>query len=104
MEALPLDDVPLVKVYLGLPLFGARAPPGGLDEIVRRQSEDFAALIFEPSVVGAVDELPAVVKALEERGCLGPKDKIGLFGFSAGGSSVLMALARRDVQVSAAVT
>ena len=26
MEALPLDEVPSVKVYLGLPLFGARAP------------------------------------------------------------------------------
>jgi hypothetical protein len=25
MKALPLDDVPSVKVYLGLPLFGARA-------------------------------------------------------------------------------
>jgi hypothetical protein len=26
MEALPLDEVPAVKVYLGLPLFGARTP------------------------------------------------------------------------------
>ena len=27
MQALPLDEVPAVKVYLGLPLFGKRAPP-----------------------------------------------------------------------------
>ncbi len=26
MEALPLDEVPAVKVYLGLPMFGSRAP------------------------------------------------------------------------------
>ena len=26
MDLLPLDTVPAVKVYLGLPLFGARAP------------------------------------------------------------------------------
>lgn len=26
MDALPLDDVPALKVYLGLPLFRARAP------------------------------------------------------------------------------
>lgn len=104
MEALPLDDVPAVKVYLGLPLFGARLPPGGVDEIIRRQTEDFAALVFEPAVMAAVEELPAVVKSLKERGCLRPNDKIGLFGFSAGGASVLMALARREVQVSVAVT
>jgi dienelactone hydrolase len=104
MEALPLDDVPAVKVYLGLPLFGARAPPGGIGDVIRRQTEDFASLVFEPAVVGAVKELPAVVKSLEKRGCMGPNDKIGLFGFSAGGASVLMALTRREVQVSVAVT
>jgi hypothetical protein len=37
MEALPLDDVPAVKVYLGLPLFGARAPSGGPGELVQLQ-------------------------------------------------------------------
>src|SRR5579859_3406137 len=29
MDALPLDEVDAVKVYLGLPLFGARALAGG---------------------------------------------------------------------------
>src|SRR5690348_6637870 len=40
MQALPLDDVPAVKVYLGLPLFGQRAPAAGMDELARRQKED----------------------------------------------------------------
>jgi dienelactone hydrolase len=104
MDALPLDDVPAVKVYLGLPLFGARLPAGGAAELGRRQSTDFASLLFEPSVLGAAQELPAVLKALEARGCLKAGDRIGLFGFSAGGAAVLYALAERAVLVSAAVT
>ena len=47
MDALPLDELPAVKVYLGVPLFGARAPAGGVNELIRRQSEDFASLLFE---------------------------------------------------------
>ncbi|MDB6009653.1 MAG: peptidase, partial [Gammaproteobacteria bacterium] len=33
MKALPLDDVAAVKVYLGLPLFGSRAPSSGSDTL-----------------------------------------------------------------------
>jgi hypothetical protein len=49
MEALPLDDVPAIKVYLGLPLFGARMPAEGMREVVRRQNEDMATLVFQPT-------------------------------------------------------
>jgi dienelactone hydrolase len=104
MEALPLDDVAAIKVYLGLPLFGQRAPPGGLDEIAARQKKDMPSLIFEPVVMGAAKELPAILSALKDRGCMGPNDKIGLFGFSAGGAAALFALAEREVPIGAAVT
>jgi predicted esterase len=104
MEALPLDDVPAVKVYLGLPMFGSRAPEGGAKELARRQQEDLATLVFEPAVMGAAKELSAVVRALEERGCLKRGERIGLFGFSAGGAAVLYALAERDVRIGPAVT
>lgn len=80
MAALPLDDVPAVKVYLGLPLFGARSPAGGTEEMIRRQTQDVASLIFEPVVMGAAGELPAVRNALRARHCLAPGAKIGLFG------------------------
>lgn len=103
MEALPLDEVPAVKVYLGLPLFGARAPVGGNEDLVRRQTEDFASLLFEPAVMGAATELPAVLKALEGLGCLESGDEIGLFGFSAGGAAALFVLAEAQVPVSSAV-
>jgi alpha-beta hydrolase superfamily lysophospholipase len=104
MDALPLDDVPAVKVYLELPLFGARAPSDDADSLAHRQAEDYASRIFEPVVLGAAKELPAVLQALREKGCLRADDKIGLFGFSAGGAAVLNALMDTGVPVGAAVT
>lgn len=99
---LPLDDVPAVKVYLGLPMFGRRAPKDrGL--LARRQRQNLATGVFEPVVMGAARELPRVVDALRSRGCLRPGQAIGLFGFSAGGAAVLYALAEHRVPVQAAV-
>ena len=103
MKALPLDEVPAVKVYLGLPLLGTRAPPGGSEEIGRRQAQDYVTLLFEPSVIGAANELPGIADELKVRQCLGATEGIGLFGFSAGGSAVLIALAEKRVRVRAAV-
>jgi len=103
MDALPLDDVDAVKVYLGLPLFGARAPAGGMKELARRQAEDVGTEVFKPVVVGAGDELPAVVAALRDNGCMRRNDAIDLVGFSAGGAAVLYALAQDKVRVDAAV-
>ncbi|WP_116810751.1 alpha/beta hydrolase family protein [Steroidobacter cummioxidans] len=104
MDALPLDDVPAVKVYLGLPMFGARALPGGMSELAHRQQQDLASLVFEPAVMGAANELSAVVRALEAHGCLKRGESIGLFGFSAGGAAALFALAERAVPINVAVT
>lgn len=105
MAALPLDDVPAVKVYLELPLFGTRAPSGGdAKSLAQRQAEDYALLIFKPIVVGAAEELPAVLEALRGLKCLRPHDSVGLFGFSAGGTAVLIALRNPSIRVRAAVT
>ena len=102
MAQLPLDDVPAVKVYLGLPLFGARSP-ADKGELARRQATDLAMQVFEPVVRGAARELPAVTSALRDNGCLRAGERIGLFGFSAGGAAALDALVRREVPVAAAV-
>ncbi len=104
MAALPLDEVPAVKVYLGLPLLGARAPAAGAPTLAQRQAEDYALRVFEPVVVGAARELPGVLDALRKRQCPGSSGKIGLFGFSAGGAAVLVALADPHLPVGAAVT
>lgn len=104
MAALPLDDVPAVKVYLDLPMFGARIPARGMQEIAERQKKDVGTLVFAPVVMGAADELENVVHALSDAGCLDPQNGVGLFGFSAGGASTLFALAERKVNIKAAVT
>jgi predicted esterase len=104
MKALPLDEVAAVKIYLGLPLFGARAPTGSDQTLAQRQASDYASLIFEPVVMGAAKELPSVLAALRNRKCLGANQEIGLFGFSAGGAAVLFALAERDVPIKAAIS
>lgn len=104
LQALPLDQVPATKVYLDLPLFGARLPPGGMTELARRQNSDFVTKIFEPAVVGAASELSSVVTALVQDHCMLASDRIGIFGFSAGGTAVFIALIKNRVNVGAAVT
>lgn len=103
MEALPLDEVDAVKVYLGLPLFGARAPADGMKELARRQSEDVGLEVFKPVVAGAADELPNVVAALVEHGCMKAGSAVRLVGFSAGGAAALYALSQGKVKIAAAV-
>jgi predicted esterase len=103
-RALPLDDVPAIKVYPWLPLFGPRAPPGGADEVSQRQTEDYVRLLFEASVLKGASELPGIIRALIAQGCMRESDPIGLFGFSAGGAAVLNVLAEKQVRVVDAVT
>jgi predicted esterase len=104
MQALPLDQVPAVKIYLSLPLTGSRAPVEPQDSLANRQAQDFATLLFQPIVVGAETELKSAIQALEKLGCIAPHEKIGLFGFSAGGTAALIALADRGAELSAVVT
>ncbi len=104
MRDLPLDDVPAVKVYLGLPLFGARSPAPGSDSLAQRQAQDYATRIFEPIVVGAARELPAVLTEMSKLGCVHAGEKVGVFGFSAGGTAALIALMDDKAPIAAAVT
>jgi len=62
MAALPLDDVPAIKVYLALPMFGARMHARGMHEVADRQQQDVGTLVFAPIVMGAADELQNVVR------------------------------------------
>lgn len=103
MEALPLDDVPAIKIYLGLPQFGAREGPDGRADMLRHQAEDLGRLVFEPVVMGAARELPSVIAALQELQCVRAQDKVRVFGFSAGGAAALFALAERKAPIGAAV-
>ena len=94
--ALPLSGVPAWRAYLGLPMFGERAPAGGQEEFFRLLSEDALMNVLAPVVEGAAVELPAAVEALRDQLGTGSRP-VALVGGSAGAAAVLLALAQTDV-------
>lgn len=101
-ETLPLEGVQAWKAYLGLPLFGLRLPPGGIEEIMRRQLEDYVLQLLLPVIEQAMQELPSVVQALQARFDINEQAGIGLFGFSAGGLAALLTLAASNLPITRA--
>ena len=99
--AVPLAGVPAWRVYLGLPMTGARMPAGGPEEIMRLGMEDALRNLLAPAIEGAAAELPAAVDALRREL---PVDSgpIGLVGGSAGGAAVLLSLASSRLPIAAA--
>jgi dienelactone hydrolase len=78
--ALPLAGLDAWRVYLGLPLTGAREPEGGPE---RLGYEDAVLKMFGPAVFGAADEFPAALAALrDELGLAG--DRLGVLGGAIG--------------------
>jgi len=102
-EVLPLNEVQAWKAYLGLPLFGKRLPSGGLDEIMRRQREDYVLQLLLPSIEPAMQELPNVVQALQVQFGIDEKAGLGLFGFSAGGLATLLTAVESSLPVTTMV-
>lgn len=100
-SALPLAGMPAWRVYLGLPLFGVRAPAGGLEEVMRLCHEDFVLGLMEPVVEQAAAEAPAAIAALSAEL---PVDHgvIGLVGGSAGSAVALLLLTEGTLPVGAA--
>lgn len=99
--ALPMNEMPAWRVYLGLPMFGPRAPIGGPDEIMRLGYEDALMNLIAPVTEQAAEELPGAVSALREQLTV-DESPIGLVGGSAGAAAVLLALAETDLPVAAA--
>lgn len=100
-EALPLEHVEAWKAYLGLPLFGQRSV--GVEDLMRRQMEDYVLQLLLPVVEQAVQELPKVVKGLRSHCDLASNSPLGLFGFSAGGLAALLTLAESHLPIQAVV-
>jgi pimeloyl-ACP methyl ester carboxylesterase len=78
--ALPLAGLDAWRVYLGLPLSGARTPPGGLDKL---GYEDAVLKVYGPIVFGATEEFPAALAHLRAEHGLGA-GRLGLLGGSIG--------------------
>lgn len=102
-EAVPLDELPVWRAYLGLPLLGHRLPRGGVGDLARRRDEDFLCRLLYPVVDGAVRELPGVLAALRSDLGLSGDVPLGLFGASFGATAALLALAEPGLRVRAAV-
>lgn len=100
--ALPLYGVPAWRVYLDLPMHGARQLPGGLNEFMQLGYQDAVLNAFEPQVSQAVEEFPTVLAELRDRLPVraGP---IGVVGASIGALPAQLVMADGIAPVSAAV-
>jgi len=97
----PLPDA--VTLYPTLPLTGDRLQPGGRDELIRLQREDYIGKLLVPVVSSAADELPAIIATARQR-FGNTRSEIGVFGFSAGGVAALASLPRRAMRIRMAIS
>lgn len=102
--AVPMRELPAWRVYLGMPGHGQRSPKGGLEESMRLGVQDAVTLLFYPRIEGAVAELPGAVGDLRARLGIDPALPLGVFGFSQGGATALLALSRHLLPFKAAAT
>jgi dienelactone hydrolase len=86
-----------ITVYPSLPLLGVRMPPGGADELIRRQENDYVGRVLYPAILGAAHELPQIVASLSKSYGLSKSAPLILFGFSAGGAAAMLSLTEADV-------
>ena len=100
--ALPLSGLDAWRVYLGLPLSGARLPAGGDEEIGRLGFADAVLELHGPIVLGAAAELPAALAALRAELDLGD-GPLALVGGSSGSAVAQLVLAEAGLPVRAAV-
>lgn len=99
--ALPMVGVPAWRVFLGMPLCGARMVDGSMDAGLELVQRDSLRAYTDMMVRGAADEFPAALAALRTQLPVddGP---ISLLGGSLGGAVALLTLARSEVPVHAA--
>jgi dienelactone hydrolase len=98
---LPMASLPAWRFYLGLPMFGARLPEGGVAEVNRLGRSDYLLDLYGPVVEQAAAEIPRAVDDL--RAAYPVRDTPpGLVGVGAGGAAVLLALAESTRPIGAA--
>lgn len=101
--ALPLDGLDAWKVYLGLPTFGARSLPGGVDEVMKLLATDAPGLVHGPVHSQAAEEFPAAWADLSKTLGIGADVPAGLVGGSMGAAIASEVLARGTSGATAAV-
>jgi len=105
--ALPLDGLDAWRIYLGLPMCGARMPAGGPDELMRLGFEDAVLNLQGPVATRGAEEFPAAYAALREQLGLADDAALALVGGSMGSAVALLVLTESApaarIQASAAV-
>jgi hypothetical protein len=105
--ALPLDGLDAWRIYLGLPMCGARMPAGGPDELMRLGFEDAVLNLQGPVATQGAEEFPAAFAALREQLGLADDAALALVGGSMGSAVALLVLSESApaarLQISAAV-
>jgi len=98
--ALPLAGLDAWRIYLGLPMCGARLPAGGQDELMRLGYADAVMNLQGPIAAQGAEEFPAAFAELRNRLDLGAAP-LGLLGGSMG--SVVAQLVLTETGPSAGV-
>jgi pimeloyl-ACP methyl ester carboxylesterase len=100
--ALPLEGLEAWRIYLGLPLHGARTPDGGIDELMRLGYEDAVQNLYGPVSAQAAEEFGPALAELRTQ--LGFRDgPIGVLGGSLGSAVAQLVIAGGGVDVATAV-
>lgn len=100
--ALPLAGLEAWRIYLGLPLTGARLPAGGFDELGRLGYEDAVLNLHGPVSAQAAAEFGPAFTELRDRLAFG-NGPVGLLGGSLGAAVAQQVVAEQLVDVAASV-
>jgi hypothetical protein len=100
--ALPLDGLDAWRIYLGLPLYGSRTPPGGLQEVMRRWYQDAVLNMQGPITNQAAAEFEPALAELRRRLNLSAR-LLGVVGGSLGAAVAQLVAAEGGVDIAAAV-
>ncbi|MFI9503243.1 alpha/beta hydrolase family protein [Nocardia sp. NPDC052566] len=96
--ALPMHGIPAWRVYLGMPMCGARMVDGTMAAVFARAEQDALRSYVAMMVDTAADEFPPALAALRDQLPIGD-GPVDLFGGSMGGAVTLMTLARAEIPV-----
>jgi dienelactone hydrolase len=100
--ALPLAGLDAWRIYLGLPLHGARFPEGGVDALMQLGYEDAVQNLYGPISAQAAEESVPALAELRER--FGFRDgPIGVLGGSLGSAVAQLVVTGGGFDVAAAV-
>jgi hypothetical protein len=99
-ETLPLEEVQARIAYLGLPLFGKRLPAGGMEEVMRRQVEDYVLQLLLPVVEQAMHRSYRMLS--RHCKCVGSITRQELV-YLAGGCAALLSLVESPLPITTIV-